>query len=65
MYAGMHVSMYACMYVCMYVCTYVCTYVRMYVCMYVRICGVSDNAYDTERKGNNNPIVHINKANNF
>ena len=28
---------------------------------YVRICGVSDNVYDTERKGNNNPIVYISK----
>jgi hypothetical protein len=32
---------------------------------YVRLCGVSDNVYDTERKGNNNPIIHINKANNL
>ena len=32
---------------------------------YVRICGVSDNVYDTERKGNNNPIIHINKASNL
>ena len=29
---------------------------------YVRICDVSDNVYDTERKGSNNPIVHINKT---
>ena len=32
---------------------------------YVRLCGISDNVYDTERKGNNNPIIHINKANNL
>jgi hypothetical protein len=32
---------------------------------YVRICGVSDNVYDTERRGNNNPIIHINKAANL
>ena len=32
---------------------------------YVRICGVSDNAYDSERKGTNDPIIHINKANNL
>jgi hypothetical protein len=29
---------------------------------YVRICDISDNVYDTERKGNNNPIVHISKT---
>ncbi len=29
---------------------------------YVRICDVSDNAFDTERKGSNNPIIHINKT---
>jgi len=29
---------------------------------YVRICDVSDNVYDTERKGSNNPIIHINKT---
>ena len=30
------------------------------------MCGVSDNVYDTERKGNNNnPFIHINKANNL
>jgi hypothetical protein len=29
------------------------------------MCGVSDNVYDTERKCNNNPMVHINKANNL
>jgi hypothetical protein len=28
---------------------------------YVRICDISDNVYDSERKGNNNPIVHISK----
>ena len=32
---------------------------------YVRLCGVSDNIYDSERKGNNDPIIHINKANNL
>jgi hypothetical protein len=32
---------------------------------YVRLCGVSDNIYDSERKGNNEPIIHINKANNL
>ena len=29
---------------------------------YVRICDISDNVYDSERKGNNNPIVHISKT---
>ncbi len=29
---------------------------------YVRICGIFDNVYDTERKGSNNPIIHINKT---
>ena len=28
---------------------------------YVRICDISDNVYDTERKDNNNPIVLISK----
>ena len=32
---------------------------------YVRICGVGDNVYDSERKGTNDPIIHINKANNL
>ena len=32
---------------------------------YVRICGVTDNVYDSERRGNNDPIIHINKANNL
>jgi hypothetical protein len=41
------------------------TYATTTTFKYVRICGVSDNAYDTERKGNNNPIIHINKANNL
>ena len=41
------------------------TYATSSTFKYVRICGVSDNAYDTERKGNNNPIIHINKANNL
>jgi hypothetical protein len=40
---------------------YVITTTFKYVCL----CGVSDNVYDTERKGNNNPIIHINKANNL
>jgi hypothetical protein len=29
---------------------------------YVRICDISDNVYDTERKGNNNAIVLISKS---
>ncbi len=30
---------------------------------YVRICNISDNVYDLEkRKGGNNPIIHINKT---
>ena len=29
---------------------------------YVRICDISDNVYDTERKDNNNPIVLISKS---
>jgi hypothetical protein len=29
---------------------------------YVRICDISDNAFDTERKGTNNPIIHISKT---
>ena len=29
---------------------------------YVRICDISDNVYDSERKSNNNPIVHISKT---
>ena len=41
------------------------TYATTTTFKYARICGVSDNAYDTERKGNNNPIIHINKANNL
>ena len=41
------------------------TYATTTTFKYVRICGVSDNVYDTERKGNNNPIIHINKANNL
>jgi hypothetical protein len=33
---------------------------------YVRICDISDNVYDTERKGNNNSIVLISKnANSY
>jgi len=32
---------------------------------YVRLNGVTDNVYDSERKGNNDPIIHINKANNL
>jgi hypothetical protein len=29
---------------------------------YIRICDISDNVYDTERRGNNNPIIHISKT---
>jgi hypothetical protein len=29
---------------------------------YVRICDISDNVYDTERKDCNNPIIHISKT---
>ena len=29
---------------------------------YIRICDISDNVYDSERKSNNNPIVHISKT---
>lgn len=32
---------------------------------YVRICGVTDNIYDSERIGTNDPIIHINKSNNL
>ena len=32
---------------------------------YVRLCGITDNVYDSERKVNNDPIIHINKANNL
>ena len=32
---------------------------------YVRLCGVTDNVFDSERRGNNDPIIHINKANNL
>ena len=29
---------------------------------YVRICGISDNVFDTERKDTNDPIIHISKT---
>jgi hypothetical protein len=29
---------------------------------YIRICDISDNVYDTERRGSNNPIIHISKT---
>jgi hypothetical protein len=29
---------------------------------YIRICDISDNVFDTERKGSNNPIIHISKT---
>ena len=36
-----------------------------YLWYMIAVMRVSDNVYDTERKGNNNPIIHINKANNL
>jgi hypothetical protein len=29
---------------------------------YIRLCDISDNVYDTERRGNHNPIIHISKT---